>query len=63
MFAIAKHVFEVLFLTHLQALEHIHANEVILTFGRSKTVESFLKRAAAKGRTFQVGRQNQYHTH
>jgi len=37
-----------------QALEHIHANEVILTFGRSKTVESFLKRAAAKGRTFQV---------
>merc|ERR1712168_264854 len=37
-----------------QALEHIHANEVILTFGRSKTVEAFLKRAAAKGRTFQV---------
>jgi len=38
-----------------QALEHIHANEVILTAGgRSRTVELFLKRAAAKGRTFQV---------
>ena len=37
-----------------QALEHIHATEVILTFGRSRTVEMFLKRAACKGRTFQV---------
>ena len=26
-----------------QSSEHIHANEVILTMGRSKTVESFLK--------------------
>lgn len=26
-----------------QALEHIHANEVILTAGKSKTVEAFLK--------------------
>ena len=27
----------------VQALEHIHSNEVILTCGRSKTVEIFLK--------------------
>lgn len=26
-----------------QALEHIHANEVILTAGKSRTVEAFLK--------------------
>ena len=26
-----------------QALEHIHADETIMTFGRSKTVEAFLK--------------------
>ena len=26
-----------------QALEHIHANEVILTVGKSRTVEAFLK--------------------
>ena len=26
-----------------QATEHIHADEVILTLGRSKTVEEFLK--------------------
>lgn len=25
------------------ALEHIHANEVILTVGRSRTIEKFLK--------------------
>lgn len=25
------------------ALEHIHANEVILTYGRSRTIENFLK--------------------
>jgi translation initiation factor eIF-2B subunit beta len=37
-----------------QALQHIHANEVILTSGRSRTVEQFLKTAAAKGRQFQV---------
>mmetsp|Transcript_22575 Transcript_22575/g.78990 ORF Transcript_22575/g.78990 Transcript_22575/m.78990 type:complete len:402 (-) Transcript_22575:119-1324(-) len=36
-----------------QALEHIHANEVILTFGKSTTVEEFLK-AAAKRRKFEV---------
>ncbi len=36
-----------------QALEHIHANEVILTVGRSRTVELFLKQAA-KDRKFQV---------
>jgi translation initiation factor eIF-2B subunit beta len=36
-----------------QALEHIHSNEIILTLGMSKTVESFLK-LAAKHRTFQV---------
>lgn len=37
-----------------QALEHIHTNEVILTIGRSRTVEMFLKHAAKKGREFQV---------
>eukprot|EP00551_Chaetoceros_affinis_P012738 CAMPEP_0203666692 /NCGR_PEP_ID=MMETSP0090-20130426/3692_1 /ASSEMBLY_ACC=CAM_ASM_001088 /TAXON_ID=426623 /ORGANISM="Chaetoceros affinis, Strain CCMP159" /LENGTH=506 /DNA_ID=CAMNT_0050530651 /DNA_START=38 /DNA_END=1554 /DNA_ORIENTATION=+ len=36
-----------------QATSHIHAGEVVLTYGRSKTVESFLK-AAAKTRQFQV---------
>jgi translation initiation factor eIF-2B subunit beta len=36
-----------------QALEHIHANELILTVGKSKTVEAFLKRAAKK-RKFQL---------
>lgn len=36
-----------------QALEHIHADEVILTFGHSKTVECFL-RAAARKRRFKV---------
>ena len=41
------------FYYHL-ALEHIHASEVILTVGRSRTVEMFLKRAATKGRKFQV---------
>lgn len=37
-----------------QAIQHIHANEVILTLGRSHTVEQFLKSAAGKGRKFQV---------
>mmetsp|Transcript_32176 Transcript_32176/g.96423 ORF Transcript_32176/g.96423 Transcript_32176/m.96423 type:complete len:408 (-) Transcript_32176:489-1712(-) len=37
-----------------QAASHIHAGEVILTYGRSKTVELFLKAAAAKKRKFQV---------
>jgi len=37
----------------MQALEHIHANEVILTAGKSKTVEAFLQKAAKK-RKFQV---------
>nr|KAG5698372.1 hypothetical protein BaRGS_010958 [Batillaria attramentaria] len=36
-----------------QALEHIHANETIMTFGKSQTVEAFLKNAARK-RKFQV---------
>ncbi|KAL5016275.1 hypothetical protein ScPMuIL_005864 [Solemya velum] len=36
-----------------QALEHIHSNEVIMTAGKSRTVESFLKNAARK-RKFQV---------
>ena len=36
-----------------QASLHIHADMVILTYGRSQTVESFLK-AAAKKRKFQV---------
>jgi translation initiation factor eIF-2B subunit beta len=37
-----------------QALQHIHANEVILTLGKSQTVEQFLISAADKGRKFQV---------
>lgn len=36
-----------------QALEHIHSGQVIMTTGRSRTVEAFLRRAAAQ-RTFQV---------
>ncbi|OZJ02772.1 hypothetical protein BZG36_03483 [Bifiguratus adelaidae] len=36
-----------------QALEHIYSNEVILTIGRSTTVERFLKKAATK-RKFSV---------
>ena len=30
-----------------QSPEHIHANEVILTIGRSQTVEAFLKASFA----------------
>lgn len=37
-----------------QALEHIHSNEVIMTVGKSRTVEAFLKKAAQKKRKFQV---------
>ncbi|XP_067848305.1 translation initiation factor eIF2B subunit beta-like, partial [Heptranchias perlo] len=37
----------------MQALEHIHSNEVIMTLGRSRTVEAFLKDAARK-RSFHV---------
>ncbi len=36
-----------------QALEHIHSNEIIMTLGRSKAVESFLL-SAAKKRKFHV---------
>ena len=36
-----------------QALEHIHTNEIIMTFGKSRTVEKFLKNAARK-RKFSV---------
>merc|ERR1719508_621527 len=36
-----------------QAIEHIHANEIILTIWRSRTVEKFLK-YAAKTRKFEV---------
>lgn len=36
-----------------QAIEHIHSNEVILTIGKSRTVEAFLKHAA-KTRKFHV---------
>lgn len=36
-----------------QALEHIHANEIILTLGNSAVVLKFLK-TAAKSRSFQV---------
>jgi translation initiation factor eIF-2B subunit beta len=27
----------------MQALEHIHSNEIIMTIGKSRTVEAFLK--------------------
>ena len=37
----------------MQALEYIHSNEVIMTFGKSRTVEMFLKNAARK-RKFSV---------
>ncbi|OQV25373.1 Translation initiation factor eIF-2B subunit beta [Hypsibius exemplaris] len=37
----------------MQALEHIHSNEVIMTIGKSRTVEAFLKQAARK-RKFHV---------
>jgi hypothetical protein len=37
----------------LQGVEHIHANEVILTMGMSDTTYAFL-REAAKKREFQV---------
>jgi len=37
-----------------QAPNHIHADEVILTYARSKTIELFLKAAASKKRNFQV---------
>jgi translation initiation factor eIF-2B subunit beta len=33
-----------------QSIQHIHANEVIMTFGRSRTVEVFLKEAFGKGK-------------
>lgn len=36
-----------------QAMEHIHSNEVIMTFGKSRTVEKFLKNAARR-RKFSV---------
>lgn len=36
-----------------QSLEHIHSDEVIMTAGRSRTVENFLKKASGK-RKFQV---------
>jgi len=36
-----------------QAIEHIHANEIIMTFGKSSAVENFLL-AAAKLRKFEV---------
>jgi len=36
-----------------QAPEHIHSNEIIMTIGRSASVEAFLKQAA-KTRKFEV---------
>jgi len=37
----------------VQAIQHIHSNEVIMTFGLSKTVAEFLI-AAARKRKFDV---------
>jgi len=37
-----------------QALSYIHADEVILTYGKSRTIERFLKAAFTKKRNFQV---------
>ncbi len=39
--------------SHVQGVEHIHANEVILTMGMSDTTYAFL-REASKKREFQV---------
>ncbi|XP_063231824.1 translation initiation factor eIF2B subunit beta isoform X2 [Bacillus rossius redtenbacheri] len=36
-----------------QALEHIHANEIVMTLGKSSAVEAFLKKAASR-RKFEV---------
>jgi len=36
-----------------EAEKHIHSNDVVMTLGKSRTVEAFLKRAAKK-RTFEV---------
>ncbi|CAG8496262.1 5452_t:CDS:10, partial [Ambispora gerdemannii] len=35
-------------LDYEKAMEHIHSNEIIMTIGKSKTVETFLKTAAKK---------------
>ena len=37
-----------------QALEHVYSNDLVLSLGRSKSVEAFLKYAAKKNRKFQV---------
>ncbi|CAF1358785.1 unnamed protein product, partial [Didymodactylos carnosus] len=37
-----------------ESIQHIHANELILTLGHSHTVEEFFKYAASKKRKFQV---------
>ena len=37
----------------LKSTEYIHSNEIIMTFGKSRTVESFLKKASLK-RKFSV---------
>jgi len=37
-----------------QALDHLHANEIVLTIGNSKTVEKFLSKAAAKREGLEV---------
>ena len=36
-----------------QASEHIHANEIVMTIGRSRLVEQFFKKAA-ESRSFEV---------
>lgn len=46
----------------MQAGDHIHANEVILTFGMSNTTLLFLKEAAKK-RDFQVLPQTLMHAY
>lgn len=46
----------------MQAGDHIHANEVILTFGMSNTTLLFLKEAAKK-RDFQVLPQTRMHAY
>jgi translation initiation factor eIF-2B subunit beta len=37
-----------------QALQHVHSDELVLTIGRSRSVEAFLKQAAKSNRRFQV---------
>lgn len=38
----------------MQAVEHIHGDEIVMTLGYSKAVSAFLKTAASKHPDFEV---------